>query len=166
MFLAKWLTDQVKRRDPDIIIGADGETTTHQKNPYLWRWHLIPRNPIFNVYVHCFWRGDNDRELHDHPWWNLSIILEGHYLEEIPSCHWRKYTHGRATTVVFRGEGDVIRRRAGQMHRIYVSKPPVYSLFITGPKIRDWGFYCAQGWVDRRDFREERYPRSRGRRTA
>ena len=24
---------------------------------------------------------------------------------------------------------------------------PTWSLFITGPKVREWGFWCKQGWM-------------------
>ena len=51
-------------RAPDEVIGTN----------YLERWHLIPRNRFFNVYLHKFSGPDSCRELHDHPWWNLSII--------------------------------------------------------------------------------------------
>jgi hypothetical protein len=26
------------------------------------------------------------------------------------------------------------------------------SLFMTGPKVREWGFACPKGWVHWRDF--------------
>ena len=45
------------------------------------RWWVIPRNKWFNVYLHHFLRSDDDRALHDQPWWNLSILLDGEYTE-------------------------------------------------------------------------------------
>ncbi len=56
------------RRDPDFVIGTADD-------PYLRRWWLIPRNPVFNLYVHHFLRSDDDRALHDHPWPSVSVIL-------------------------------------------------------------------------------------------
>ena len=35
---------------------------------YLSRWHIIPRNRYFNIYLHKFVGSDDDRALHDHPW--------------------------------------------------------------------------------------------------
>lgn len=55
-------------RKPDFVIGD-------LSNPYLLRWWVIPRNRFFNVYLHKFLRDDDDRALHDHPWWSMSIIL-------------------------------------------------------------------------------------------
>ena len=49
------------KRHPDFIVGG-------KDNPYLLRWFVIPRNPVFNIYLHRFLRSDDDRALHDHPW--------------------------------------------------------------------------------------------------
>jgi hypothetical protein len=120
------------RRPPDFIIGS-------ADNPYLLRWWLLPRNHLFNVYLHHIKRDDDDRALHDHPWWNISIILKGGYDEITPT--------GRK----LRRAGSVVFRRATTAHRLAL---PVinggitycWSLFITGPRIREWGFHCPQGW--------------------
>jgi hypothetical protein len=29
---------------------------------------------------------------------------------------------------------------------------PVWTLFITGPRVREWGFLCPQGWRHWKDF--------------
>jgi hypothetical protein len=71
--------------------------------PALRRHLLIPRNPIFNVYLHHFLRSDDDRALHDHPWINLSLLLDGCYLEHCGD--------GRAR---FRDEGQFVARRAAR----------------------------------------------------
>jgi hypothetical protein len=76
---------------------------------------------------------DDDRALHDHPWSNLSILLWGTYIEHTPT--------GKKT----RRTGAIHFRRGDAAHRIEVDKP-VWTLFITGPKYREWGFYCPQGW--------------------
>lgn len=125
------------RRAPDVVIGGAAD-------PYLSRWHVIPRNPVFNVYLHYFQRSDDDRALHDHPWVNCSILLAGRYLE---------VTRGG---VVARSAGDVVLRGPRAAHRIVlvgVGDPrPVWTLFITGPRVRQWGFHCPQGWRHWRDF--------------
>ena len=61
-------------REPDHVIGG-------RDDPYLERWFAVPRNRWFNVYVHRFCRSDDDRALHDHPWVNCSVLLEGSYVE-------------------------------------------------------------------------------------
>lgn len=125
-------------RAPHFIVGG-------AQNPYLRRWYIIPRNRLFNIYLHEFLRPDDDRALHDHPWCSISILLEGCYIEEIPEG------------LCLRMEGQVIIRRATDRHRIELLKKPqgffpCWTLFITGPKIRDWGFHCPQGFVPWQDF--------------
>lgn len=119
-------------RHPDFIIGG-------KDNPYILRWWIIPRNRWFNIYLHQILRSDDDRALHDHPWWNMSIILKGGYEEVTP-----RGTH-------YRGPGSVVLRKATARHRLVLPVRGGYSycwsLFITGPRIRNWGFHCPQGWV-------------------
>lgn len=74
MKFGDWLIERMTRRAPDFVIGG-------AERPYLLRWFVIPRNKVFNVYLHQFLRSDDDRALHDHPWVNLSILLRGGYIE-------------------------------------------------------------------------------------
>lgn len=57
--------------------GIDGG----ERRPYLTRWRVLPRNKWFNIYLHRFIHGDDDRALHDHPWHSASLILDGRYIE-------------------------------------------------------------------------------------
>ena len=92
------------RRPPDFIIGKPG-------SPYMRRWYVIPRNRWFNIYLHNIVRSDDNRALHDHPWWNLSILLKGSYREVTPD----------GTFV--RGAGSMVFRRATAAHRLEVDGP-------------------------------------------
>lgn len=131
------------RRDPDYVIG-DG---------YLYRWWLIPRNPIFNIYLHKICADDDDRALHDHPWINISILLNGGYWE-----------HLRGGVAIRRCEGSVVFRMPSTAHRLeMINGLPVWSLFITGPRVREWGFLCPQGWRHWRDFVQPGNPGQIGR---
>lgn len=75
--LAKVFRRVMDRRKPDFVIGASD-------NPYLLRWWILPRNKWFNCYLHLFLRSDDAEALHDHPWWNVSFLLDGTYTEHIP----------------------------------------------------------------------------------
>ena len=121
------------RRPPDVIIGGHDA-------PYLRRWHLIPRNPVFNIYLHAFARSDDDRALHDHPWHNLSLLLCGSYVEHTPTARHR------------RAKGALVLRGPRAAHRIALDAGPCWTLFITGPRLRAWGFHCPQGWRHWQDF--------------
>ena len=127
--------------------------------PYLKRWFVIPRNPIANIYLHKFMRDDDDRALHDHPWPNLSIVLTGGYREVVFGV---QPQHGQVlsfTEVRTRRPGHIVGRRAKTAHRIVLNRDaedrpvPCWSLFLTGPRLRSWGFWCPTGrWVHWRYF--------------
>jgi hypothetical protein len=139
---------------PDFVIGGED-------NPYLRRWFLTPwsryergtrpanlwqwiKRHLPNVYVHEFLRSDDDRALHDHPWFNASILLLGTYVEHTIAAG--GINHARR-----RQAGEVKLRSPWSAHRIEVAAP-CFTLFITGPVMRDWGFHCPQGWRFWKDF--------------
>lgn len=124
--LQDWATDVMASREPDFVIGDN----------YLRRWWIVPRNDGCNVYLHEINKSDDDRALHDHPWANTSMLLFGSYIEHTPE--------GSFT----RSAGDVVAREAEAAHRLEVIPGErAVSLFITGPKVREWGFHCPKGWV-------------------
>lgn len=148
-WLARRLVDGVaKRRPPDVCIGPEAERDSSHRgtgahdSDYLRRWWLIPRNRFFTVYLHQFLASDDDKALHDHPYHCVSVILRGGYYEHI---------NGRKR---WRYESDVVFRRASTPHRIELQEGgfdklpyPAWSLFIGAPRVREWGFHCATGWV-------------------
>jgi len=136
----------------------DGNPIPHDSLP-LWK-RIVRCLP--NIYLHQMLRDDDDRALHDHPWANISIILKGSYIEHIPS---EKFGYAGGTWR-FRTRFRPVFRKATALHRIELVKNcwrwqgigknrrhvliqivPVWSLFITGFKVREWGFACPKGWV-------------------
>lgn len=136
-----------KDRPSDLIIAPDGK-------PYLYRWWVIPRNASANVYFHIQVASDPDRGLHDHPWDNQSVILAGGY-QEIISKNPGGPVHD--TEEFQRVPGDVIHRKAGHAHRLVLpkSEPYTMSLFSTGPKVRDWGFWAGNKFTPHADLIED-----------
>jgi hypothetical protein len=143
-------------RSPDFCIGG-------RENPYIRRWWVIPRNRFFNIYLHNQLRDDDDRALHDHPWVNVSIILKGGYVEITPERPYHRKFIAPALVRRVRRAPCIILRKPTSAHRLELHRKggnPMssWSLFITGPKVREWGFWCEkQGglkvrWVDWRDF--------------
>jgi len=151
--VADWLFQRLfhhvaMQRLPDFTVGE-------RHDPYLQRWWLLPRNRFFNVYLHCFMRSDDDRALHDHPWHSLSLLLNGESIEHTIAAggiHERRWLCA----------GDIRFRSATFAHRIElppnmifgngyverVSPLPCWTLFLTGPVLRDWGFHCTErGWI-------------------
>ena len=106
------------------------------RDPYLLRWFVIPKNPVLNIYLHQMLTSDDARELHDHPWYSVSVCLKGRYFEQTPGD-----SVGEVKC------GAVIFRKATHAHRILIFPGErATTLFITFPKIREWGFYCQRGW--------------------
>lgn len=120
-------------RPPDLVIAPAGH------GEYLYRWYVIPRNREANVYFHIQTASDPERPLHDHPWDSTSVILAGGYRESI--CRSPDRDTGYST--LDRKPGDVIFRPASWAHRLFLPKNVPYSmsLFSTGPKVREWGFW-------------------------
>jgi hypothetical protein len=128
---------------PDLVLAPEGE-------PYLYRWYLSPRT-LYNgdrapaeIMFHIQVMSDPERPLHDHPWDNQSVILAGGYDEEIcdPRLSMEPFRWHRSV-------GDVICRRAEVAHRLILPKkiPYTMTLFTTGPKRREWGFWYPEGWI-------------------
>jgi hypothetical protein len=147
--LARSLVKLGLSREPDVIIGP-------QSDQYLRRWFVIPRNPVFNIYLHQFLRSDDDRALHDHPWWNVSLLLDNEYVENT-------ITAGGINHRIRYSAGDLKFRSAKYAHRVELTNGSCWSLFITGPRVRDWGFHCPTRWVPWQEFTKPENPGEIGR---
>ena len=139
-----------------LFLRKPDEVITQHGLPYLERWYLLPPNARFgiNIYLHRFRRSDDDRAPHDHPWPSLSFILSGRYVEHIPKClqKWKEGTSRELTSRICRPFLPKY-RPAEWIHRVeLVDDKPVWTLFITGRKVRDWGFWCEGGWRGWKEF--------------
>lgn len=156
LYLA-WRVGRATVVPPDFIIGPHAA-------PYLRRWWILPRNRWFNIYLHNILRSDDDRALHDHPWINLSILLKGSYSEIVPRSGVSPADaarNNRLLETVTRTAGTLSGfafRRAEQAHRLVITPgaPPVWTLFITGPIVRPWGFHCPKRGVPWKEFVSDR----------
>lgn len=135
--MLKWFKRLISLK-PHLYIGG-------AENPYMLRWYLFPRNPWLNLYLHKFMRDDDDRALHDHPWWFVSVLLRGSYTE------WRGFPE---TELVSRKRifPSIAFRSAETRHRVTLPGGPCWTLVLTGPKKRTWGFWCPKGFVPWFDF--------------
>ena len=114
-----------------------------ENKPYLERYYLFLKNrkkSPFNIFLHKFLQSDPD-ELHDHPWPYFSLILKGGYWEINPKGRfWRSPGHFRVYN-------------PNSLHRIEL-KPniPAWTLFIPGPKRREWGFIVNEKWMHHLEY--------------
>ena len=123
---------------PDVTIAPEG-------TPYLYRWYMQPNdkaqsNEMFHIQI----ASDPERPLHDHPWDNVSVILAGKYDEILNICP----DQMKVPITVRRNKGDIVLRYAYYAHRLVLPEgtPYVMTRFVTGPKLRDWGFWYPDGW--------------------
>lgn len=95
--------------------------------PYAYRW--VFSLWLFSIRVHHFIRSDDKRHFHDHAWWFLTLVLKGGYVDVSPE--------GR----------DVLKRfswrfrKAEHKHYVEVDKDGSWTILVTGPSIRKWGYW-------------------------
>ena len=125
--------------------------------PYLERYYLLFRERErfpFNVFLHKFLKSDPD-DVHDHPWPFATLILRGGYWEWRPQFN----AQGQKIGEVARwcGPGSFRTARATTYHRIELD-PAVtcWTLFMPGPKQRDWGFLVRNVWVQWEQYLKQR----------
>jgi hypothetical protein len=105
--------------------------------PYIVRW--VFECKLFSVRLHHWLYSDDTRHKHDHPWDFISIVLQG--------------------TITDRSEEGEQKRRwlsvtrfsADHKHSVIVEKP-CWTLLVTGPEKRKWGY-----WVDGKFRKRNKY---------
>ena len=128
-----------------------------ENEPYLERYYLFLREREqfpFNVFLHKFLKSDPD-DVHDHPWPYATLILKGGYWEWIPHFD----TVGRKTGEyqVWRGPGHFRISKANSFHRIELDPDiTAWTLFMPGPKQRDWGFLVQNKWIQWEQYLKQR----------
>ena len=97
--------------------------------PYLIRWRF--ETPWGSIRLHHWLSQDDPRHRHDHPWSFVTFVLKGGYTDLSPAGD----QHLRAPAVQYRD--------ATHQHTVVPDKGGAWTIIVTGPKIRKWGF-----WVD------------------
>lgn len=147
MNIWKWLLTLLSGK-PHFVVG-------NPDRPYLLRWYVIPRNRWLNIYLHKFLRDDDDRALHDHPWWFWSLMFKGMYTEVVATCEDGTAAPGG---MFVRAAPSLAYRPAAHRHRVVLQRNgngivvPCWTLVVTGPKSREWGFWCPKGFVPWQEF--------------
>jgi len=153
----KWFLDLLERMGRKRIV-----MDRQSDEPYLERYYLFLKDRDrfpFNVFLHKFLKGDPD-DVHDHPWPYATLILKGGYYEWLPQFDSKG--NKIAEMCVWRGPGSFRICRANSYHRIELD-PSVtaWTLFMPGPKKRDWGFLVNNKWIQHEQYLKERYEQAR-----
>jgi hypothetical protein len=143
---------------------------------YLRRWFIYPRDKDFGknkgkgrLYLHKFYRGDEDEHLHCHPWRFTSLIITRGYWEEVSfyseristdksvniSLVQRHREEPELRRVTFYPRFSIIRRPATWQHRVILEgTTPVWTIVKTGVKERSWGFWIKGKLCPWRNYRD------------
>jgi len=104
--------------------------------PYIVRYYLFECR-FFDIYIHEIKRSDDSPDYHDHPWPFVHVILEGEYIEEAP---WEAVKSRIVKRVRRRTPGYIAFRKANYAHRLELDKGDAWTLVMSGPRSRKWGF--------------------------
>lgn len=104
-----------------------------------------------SIRLHHINRPDNDRDLHNHPFYYRTFVLDGYYSEVrrdrkgVPS-YWQILTAGKSST------GGI-----EMWHRIDdVSPQGVWTFFCMGPNHDEWGFDTDDGYIESKAYFRQR----------
>jgi hypothetical protein len=105
---------------------------------HLDRWHLV-ESKVTSVRYHLL-RSSDRSDMHDHPWDYVTTLLSGAYVEHTPlGATW----YQAPCTLV---------RPAEWVHRLELAESPCWTLMMTGPMRRAWGFHTSEGFVPWRSY--------------
>ena len=114
---------------------------------HLHRWCLFALPRGIRLYLHHFVDSDFARDPHDHPKGFLSIGLRGGYLEETPREEMgvKQYSIYIAPWLRYFPPQHI--------HRILLPEgKDCWTLALTGPVRREWGFWHAGRWIEWRQY--------------
>jgi hypothetical protein len=92
-----------------------------------YRYQLL-KTRWFNVYLHQLDAPAWHPQCHDHPWGFVAILLWHGYLEQVGNRKFRRYP------------GMILFRPATFAHNVITPYGTSWSLILTTPKSRQWGF--------------------------
>jgi hypothetical protein len=136
----------IKTRDAIERIAATlpKRVIVGERGPYLERYTLRELQDGSMVYLHHFVRGDEDRELHSHPWSGRSTILVGGYREE------RRLSDGSVFSYDLK-PGMTNTLLPDTFHRVDLYDETCWTLFEVTARCQSWGFWnretgCFTPW--------------------
>lgn len=105
---------------------------------YLERWGL--ETPWASLRLHHWLHGDDERARHDHAWNFLTLVLRGGYWDIVGLPGFpEQATWLRTGTLTF--------RPAAHAHTVRLPRgSTAWTLVLTGPIVRRWGFHDGRRW--------------------
>lgn len=106
---------------------------------YLQRW--IAYFGLFNLRLHKFHRGDDERAPHDHPFWFITFPFSS-YTELVDDPYSSLYVLRQQVVKAFRFHF----RPATYRHIVLQPERPFWTFVIAGNYSRSWGFWQYVQW--------------------
>lgn len=106
--------------------------------PYAYRTMFIFFG--YSIRIHQWIRSDDKRFMHDHPWWFITFVLKGSYVDISPNGE------DQLNQFSFRY------RKANYQHYVDVPKSGAVTILLTGKRERRWGF-----WINDKFKRPSKY---------
>lgn len=143
--LVEAMLENATKNMETYLIRRDGAPYMHRFYPEGKKISVESKRP-FGWFIHKFVGSDAIDEVHSHPWqWCFSIILCNEYLETRYKWHFvddqkKKVLLHNAQTKIFKPY-MVNTIMHEDMHTVQlIENKPVYTLFVHGPRVSDWGF--------------------------
>lgn len=144
-------------RDACDQIGLPGYRPVLLKRWFVWGSDL-GSTLGFRILIHKLCRSDSDRELHDHPWPFISVVLRRGYFEETQepckTCGQTIACPVLPTIQKRKRPGMILFRPAIHRHRVILADEtkPAWTLVFTTAKRREWGFWRDGRWIHWKQF--------------
>jgi hypothetical protein len=140
--------------------------------PYVNRW-MVDMGKYGSLRLHHWFGSDDQRAYHDHPWWFLTLVLKGGYQDLHPQavlrcsqchstditwnhlcthCGWVDLEEAEAQAQDHLTAGSWRFRPAEHKHTVLVDKGGAWTVLLTGPEQRIWGF-----WVNGKFRKRNKY---------
>lgn len=97
---------------------------------------------LFSIRLHHWFRSDDKRAPHDHPWGFVTLVLKGEYTDHAYISHDELNRPEWSDDLLHRG--SIRYRSAYHAHIVDVKPPGCWTLMLTGRDKREWGFYTAR----------------------
>jgi len=128
----------ILRKLPHKYVAGD---CPNEKGPLMARFFLLGgMRSRCKLVLHCFFRSDINRAVHDHPW-NFITFPFHSYLEHRPDGNvylvkaWRFHY-----------------RPAEWLHWVEVTRKRTWTIAFLSRKRREWGFMTRDGWIHWKEF--------------
>lgn len=129
--------------------------------PYARRWALIL--PFGSIRVHQWWRSDDKRAPHSHPWWFTTFVVKGGYEDWSYPERTRQGAPRLEAKIVDRLNRWSVRYRAAHhVHSVSVDPGGCWTILVTGSDRQAWGFWVKGKDGAARFLRSAKYFRKHG----